>query len=206
MRFDGYDFIIVGSVLGVGAALLFGKAYLMPSFPIESAQTYLESNPFQVRNSIVTRHEAIAGAVWLVAGLAFTLIGTVRAVRSGRSGYLISSVFDIIVLLAAGLVAWRLTMAITDRTSREEYAPVLSKMLAEGYARDRFAISHGGQYIEEAAQGIQPAPHVVKERLQTAMATLDRIGKLLDEAHAGDEDYQSYARRLSRYFPGVRQD
>ncbi len=206
MRFDGYDFIIVGLVLFVGSALLFGKAYLMPSFPMESAQTYLGGNPFQVRNSIVTRHEAIAGAFWLIAALAFSSIGTVRTVRSRQIGYLISSVFEIFVLLAAGVVVWRLTVAVTDRTSRAEYVPILSKMLAEIYGRDGFAIVHGGQYPEEAARGIQPAPHVAKERLQAATGTLDRIGNLLDEPRAKDEDYQAYARRLSRYFPGVRRD
>jgi len=39
MKFDGYDYIIVGLVLATGAALLFAKAYMMPSFPAESAQT-----------------------------------------------------------------------------------------------------------------------------------------------------------------------
>lgn len=94
MRFDGYDLIILGLVLGVGGALLFGKAFSIPSYPMESAGTYATANPFQVRNTIITRHEAIAGAVWLVASLLFSLIGTVRSVRAGQIGYLIGSWFD----------------------------------------------------------------------------------------------------------------
>jgi hypothetical protein len=90
----------------------------MPSYPLESAATYLDANPFQIRNTIIARHEAIAGAVWAGAGLLFGLIGTVRTVRSGRTGYLIGSVIDIIVLLAAALVVWRLTIAVTARSGR----------------------------------------------------------------------------------------
>jgi hypothetical protein len=72
MRFDSHDFTIVGAALGAGGAILLAKAYLMPSFPAESAMSFFGSNPFQVRNAITTRDEAIAGCAWLVVGLVLT--------------------------------------------------------------------------------------------------------------------------------------
>ena len=206
MKFDGYDFIIVGLILGVGGALLFGKAYLMPSYPMESAATYLGANPFQVRNTIIARHEAIAGAVWLVAGLLLSLLGTVRSVRAGRTGYLIEFWFDIIVLLAAGLVLWRLTIVVTDRTSRTDYLPKIVEMSWDAYARDIFVIFHEGLYREESARGVKPSEDAVRRRWEAAAETFNRLAKLLDEPRPEGEDYQAYALRLQRHFPGVSKE
>jgi len=205
-KFDGNDFIILGLVLGFGGALLFGKAYLMPAYPAELAATYLGANPFQVRNTIVTRHEAIAGAAWLVAGLFFSLIGIVRTVRAGRTGYLISSWFDIVVLLAAALVLWRLTVAITDRTSHAKYVPIMSTMMREIFSRDAFVLLHGGQYREDKAQGLFVSPHVANERITQGRDSLDRIAKLFDERRAADEPDTVLVQRLARFFPGVPLD
>jgi hypothetical protein len=202
-KFDGNDFIILGLVLGVGGALLFGKAYLMPEHAAEVAETYVGGNPFQVRNTIITRHEAIAGAVWLIAGLLFSLIGIVRSVRAAKVGYLISSSFDIVVLLAAALVFWRVTVAVTDRTSRAEYLPVMSTMMRESFSTHSFVLLHGGPYRQDKAQGLFVSPEVANQRVTHGRDALDRIAKLFDEPRMTDESDTVLIERLAKFFPGV---
>jgi hypothetical protein len=205
VRFDGYDFVIVGTILLAGGALLFGKAYLMPSFAEEAAETYMGTNPFVLRNNIVTKHEAIAAATWTLLGLAATIIGTVRGAR-GHSGYLTTAWLDIVVVSAAALVLWRLTLLATDWTSGKEFVPKVAANQREIYARDIFVIFHEGRYREEAATGGRPSEDVVKGRWEAAAHTFDRLAKLLDEPRRGGEDYQAYALRIGRYFPGIRKD
>lgn len=206
MEFDGHDFVILGVVLGMGSALLFAKAYLIPSFPVESAQTFFNANPFVVRSGITTRHEAIAGAVWLVGASISTLWGIVRTVRAGQEGYLVSSGFDLLVLLAAVLVAGRITIAITDRTSRAEYLPIVVQMQEELFARAAFIIRHEGVNPEESAKGIVVPQHEAEARMKAQSAHLDQVGKLLDEPRRKGEDNVSYVRRLSLYFPEAKID
>ncbi len=206
MGFDGYDFIIVSLVLGTGSALLFAKAYLMPSFPLETAATYLDQNPFQVRNTIITRHEAMAGCIWLVLGLFTGLIGIVRSVRVGQQGYLVSAWWDILVLLAAAAVLLRLTIAVTNRTSRAEYVPILSSSLRELYDVRGYPIFHAGQSRDEVTLGVKAAAGTVERRTREGHEALEQIGKLLDKPRLLDEDDRNYARRLGRYFPGISLD
>ena len=205
-KFDGNDFIILGLVLGVGSALLFGKAYLMPEHPAELAGSYADANPFQVRNTVITRHEAIAGAVWLVAGLFVSLVGIVRTARAGKTGYLISSSFDIVVLLAAALVLWRLTVAVTDRTSRWEYLPTMSTMMRESFSTHAFVLLHGGPYPQDKAQGLFVSPEVANQRIVQGRDSLERIAKLFDEPRAPEESDTVLINRLARFFPGVPLD
>ncbi len=206
MGFDGYDFIIVGLVLGTGGALLLAKAYLMPSFPLETAATYLDQNPFQVRNTIITRHEAIAGCVWLVLGLVAGLIGTVRSVRAQHQGYLVSAWYDILVLLAAAAVLLRLTVAVTNRTSRAEYVPILSGTMRELYDVRAYPLFHDGRMRAQVTLGATVTPETVEERMREGHEALEQIGKLLDEQRLRNEDDRAYARRLGRYFPGISLD
>jgi hypothetical protein len=206
MGFDGYDFIIIGLVLGTGSALLLAKAYLMPSFPLETAATYLGQNPFQVRNTIITRHEAIAGCVWLVLGLVAALIGTVRSVRSQQQGYLVSAWYDILVLLAAAAVVLRLTVAVTNRTSRAEYAPILSSSMREVYNVRAYPLFHDGRSRDQVTLGAKADAGSVERRMREGHEAVEQIGKLLDEPRLPDEDDRAYARRLGRYFEGINLD
>ncbi len=203
MSFDGHDFTILGVALAFGAGIILAKAYLVPSFPVETAMTFFNSNPFLVRNGIVTRHEAIAGLVWLSAASVLTIIGLVRTVRAGQVGSLISSWFDIFVLLAAVLVLGRLTISVTDRTSRAEYLPIMSSMMRELYTRDSYYVFHEGLSPEESQKGLRVSDDTRNDRLKHAPESFDRIGKLLDESRREAEDDRSYAKRLSSYFPGI---
>lgn len=206
MGFDGYDFIIVGLVLGTGGALLLAKAYLMPSFPLETAGTYLGQNPFQVRNTIITRHEAVAGCIWLVLGLVAGLLGTVRSVRAQQHGYLVSAWYDILILLAAAAVLLRLTVAVTNRTSRAEYVPILSSSMRELYDVRAYPLFHDGRSRDQVTLGLNADPGTVEKRTAEGHEALEQIAKLLDEPRLPDEDDRAYTRRLARYFPGISLD
>ena len=83
--------------------------------------------------------------------------------------------------------------------------PILSNMMSELYTRDSHVVIHNGQYPEDRAQKNEPPQHVVKERLAHAQRSLDMIGKLRDEPRLGGEGDQDFARRLAKYFPGMRE-
>jgi hypothetical protein len=202
MRFDGHDFTIVGVALGTAGAILLAKAYLMPSFPAESAMSFYNSNPFQGRNAITTRHEAIAGCAWLLIGLLVSLVGIVRSAH-GRQGYLVSAPFDIIVLLAALIVLGRLTVATTDSTSRREYVPILAGMMREAFETHAFQAVHGGLKKAEVAKGLVLPAADAARRVKESSEILDRIGKLFDEPRQDSESNELMVRRLLPYFPGV---
>jgi len=203
MGLDGTDFILIGLVLGAGSALLFAKAYLFPSFPEETTATYLGYNPFQRRALITTRHESIAGCVWLVLGLVAGLLGTVRSVRAHQSGHLMSAWYDILVLLAAAIVVWRLTIVVTDRTSRAEYVPIFSTMMREAFTAHAYPVYHDGKSMAEVTVGTALDDATRAKRLVDAQQGLDRIGKLLDEPREPGEDDRHFAARLEHYFPAA---
>lgn len=207
MKFDGYDFIILGVGLGLGSGILFAKAYLVPSFPVESAQAFFGANPFLVRNSISTRHEAYTALIWMILASVATLIGTVRTTRAGHEGYLVGSWLEIMVLLAALFVLGRITILITDRTSRSEYLPVMVQLQQEAFEQIGYTTLHGGLTREESKRGVTLAEHIVQERLDSAGDTLTRIGVLLDEPRRSGEGDEAYARRLAdAYFPAAKLD
>ena len=118
-------------------------------------------------------------------------------------GYLISSWFDIIVLLAATLVLLRLTIAVTDRTSRAEYRPVMTTMMKEAFTTNAFLLLHDGRYRQEITDGVFVAPDVAKGRLIGARESLDQIAKLFDTAREAGESDDDLLERLVRFFPGV---
>jgi len=203
MRFDGYDFIICGIIFATGGAFLLAKAYLMPDFLVETAGTYYDQNPFQLRNSIITKHEAIAGGLWILVAMVFSIIGTVRTAHHGQLGHLITSWFDILVVIAAFIILLRVTFAVTSKTSRNEYVPFLAESFREGYSLSVYVINNEGQYREEGPQNIKPTSDVAADRFKQARRVLDNIGKLLDVPRLPDENDIIYAERLSKHFPGI---
>ena len=206
MLFDGHDFTVLGVALGLGGGIILAKAYLVPSFPVESAQTFFDTNPFLVRNSIVTRHEAIAGVFWLVLAAVATIAGVVRTVRAGQVGSMISSWIDILTLIAALFLLARLTITITDRTSRNEYVPILANLQREAFIIHSYLVFHGGLSPQEIAHRLTQPLDVREQQLTAARKGLSQISKLLDEPRLDGEDDKSFTRRLSAYFPGVPLD
>lgn len=206
MKFDGYDYVILGAALGAGAALLFAKAYFWPSYLVESAGTYLDQNPFQLRNVIISRNEALAGCIWLFASLLVSVLGTVRTVNYGEKGYLVSLWPEIVVLFCFLVVVWRLTLFVTSNSSRAEYVPLLSQIMRDTYAQGVYMVHHDGQYRQEKNSQAQPSDHVRKERLNAAARNLANIGKLLDVPRLPGENDREYSLRLAKHFPGIGHD
>jgi hypothetical protein len=197
-----YQFLIVGAVLAAGSALFFAKAYLFPSFPYETARTFLGANPFQVRNGIIQRHEAIAGVIWLIGGLVAVLIGTVQTVVGGKIHYLIGPWSDMVILLAGGVVLRLSAVAITKWLSRRAYLPRMIEMQRELFDRDSFTIAHGGLYRDnvEVKGAVQPSAAILQERLADASRRLDQIGKLTDVPRRAGEADDQYVERLRPLF------
>jgi hypothetical protein len=188
MLVDGYDYIILGTVLGVGSAFFFAKPYVFPSFPDEAAQTFVSTNPFQVRNAITQRYEATAGAIWAAASLLALVIGTVRTTRHGQIGFLIGSWIAILLVLGACAVVWLITLGIANWLSRRAYIPQMIAIQRELFERDSFVITHEGRYPDEVERGIESPSEYRENRLTDAIRNIDRIGRLIDLPRAPGED------------------
>ncbi len=202
MRFDGYDLNMAGVVLAAGSTLLFVKAYLFPSFPEQSATTFLGANPFQVRNAIVQRRETTAGAAWLVASLLAFLLGYAWIAHGGEIGFLFGPFLDALLVLAVGVIALWITVAITKRLSRRAYLPRMIEMQRELFEHASFVISHGGLYRQEVEvkDAAQPSAGTRQKRLADASESLDQIGKLTDIPQRLGEADSEYLWRLRRLF------
>ncbi len=87
----GFDLLMLAGVMGVGASYITIKSNLEPVSP-KLAGSYMDSNPYQLRNLICMRNDAIAGTIWLGLSLVMMSVGTV-----------ISSVFPSTPKLETGL-------------------------------------------------------------------------------------------------------
>ncbi len=72
----GFDLIILAGAVGVGGSYITVKSNLEPVTP-QLAGTYFGANPYQLRNMISMRTEAIAGTIWLGFSLVFVCAGTI---------------------------------------------------------------------------------------------------------------------------------
>ncbi|MFQ5804437.1 MAG: hypothetical protein ACE5JQ_16225 [Candidatus Methylomirabilales bacterium] len=205
MTFDGYDLNMVGVVLAAGSALLLAKAYLFPSFPEESAATIFKANPFQIRNGIIQRREATAGAIWLMGSLLAFLTGYAWTAYGGEIGFLLGPFGDALLVLAVGIAAWCGTIGTTNCRSRRAYLPRMIQMLREGFEQDSFVIAHGGLYQNEieARDAVSPSPAVREKRLESATRHLDQIGKLIDIPRRKWETDSEYVERLRPFFESI---
>ena len=88
----GFDLLILAGVLGVAGSYITVKSNLEPVSP-ELAGSYYGSNPYQMRNLICMRNDAIAGTIWLGLSLVAMTAGTI-----------VSSIFPTTPLLIDALV------------------------------------------------------------------------------------------------------
>lgn len=200
MSFDGYDFIITSGILGVGSAFFFAKSYLFPSFLTEAARTFLGSNPFQLRNGICQRWEAVAGVAWAAVGLVLLVLGTIRTVRGGREGYLVTSWLAILFAVAVGAAAWIASAAIVGRLSRREYLPRMIEMQCGVFDAAAQAISNSGLRAEEVRVGLTLSAEQRQQRVDEAARRLDQAGKLIDLPRTQGESDLDFLKRLTPFF------
>lgn len=199
-RIGSYDAIILGAILTAGSAILFVKMYLSPLSPDEATQTFLGSNPFQVRNAIIQRYETIAGVIWLAGGLLSIILGTLWSALSSETSYLIGPYLDILLLLVAGCIAGAVTFLITGRLSQRVYRPRMIKMQRELFESESFVLSHEGRNKTEVDCRMEASPEVRQSRLKAVSQSLDQIGKLLHVLRGEREIDEQYVKRLKPFF------
>ena len=210
MKFDGWDFILLGVILIAVSTVLFVHVFQLYSH--ESTRTFLNGNPFQLRNEIILRWENYAGIIWLILGVLATIFGSVRVGLYDQVGYLFRTIqfawptnrvsvwFEITILLAAGLVAWRVTVATTDWLSRREYLPLMIEKQHELFGSESFVLTHEGLYQEDLEGGRNIEPYIREKRLTDASSNFDQIGKLIDLPRLKGEADLEYLKRLSHFF------
>lgn len=203
MKTIGFDLLIIGASFGVGGSLILAKAYLHPSFPDEVAQAFFGSNPFQVRNALSQRYEAIAGAIWLAVSLIASPVGsilTTQGIETLSSANLWTHTF---LLLFLGSFAWFVTIKITKWLSRRTYIPRMIEMQRELFDLASEAITYGGFYKREVDAKANLDTSTRESRLAEATRRLEQIGKLLDIPRTAAETDSQYSKRLQPFFkPG----
>jgi len=200
----GFDLLIVGAVLGVGSALLFAKSNLNPSYPDETATAYLGSNPFQLRNTICQRSEAVAGAVWLALSLLCLSAGSILAAGTGQQRCYGSLWLHTTVIILAGLGGLWGTLAIANKLSRKTYLPRMIAVCREGFELCSIYVTHAGRSQVEVDRGILPELSTQQRRLAETTAFLDMIGKVIDVPRKTAEVDSQYMERLRSFFQAAR--
>jgi hypothetical protein len=185
-------------VLSLAAsAVLLAKAFFWPSFPRESAQTFLGSNPFQVRNTIVQRNESIAGILWLSLGVVVSLLGIAT---DGEPTYLIGRTGDLLLLLLLVYIAGYISLVITRAISRRQYLPHMIDMQKEGFQQACIYLTNEGRTADEISRGLALDDQTRRHRLSHATGILDQIGKLIDVPRERGQDDQAYSNALLPFF------
>ncbi len=217
MRVDGYDLAVVGVVLlGVSTVLFAHVGHLYTN---EAAQMFMGTNPFQLRDSIISRWENRTAVLLLIVGGLVGILGTLRAASLGHEGYLVGPsryawetrrfpiTMEIIVLIAVGLVLWRGTVGITNWLSAHEYVPVMVDQQRDLWQQSIFVLANGGRYRNEVEKGTTIEPAISQQRIERANGNLEQIGKLIDVPRKKNEPMKHYSDRLLPLFevPGEKQ-
>jgi hypothetical protein len=195
----GYDFILLGGCLGLIAAILLTKSYLVPSFAKEVSQTFLGQNPFLVRNQITQRVEAITGTICLGISFFLTSVGTVLAagsdVAEGNGSYWT----HLLVFIGATLVLFWGSIKFTNWRSRRDYVPQMVSLQSEIFSKCKAYLDNGGLEDHEAKR-TDIGSDIRGQRLKRVTGWLDQIGKLIDVPRKTSEEDAAYLDRLSPYF------
>lgn len=196
----GFDVLILAAVLGVGGSLLLAKSNLQPSFFKELAQTFLGSNPYQIRSRTTQRIEAIAGAIWLCVSLPLMALGTIVTSSTNQqietSNYLVHT-FTVIGL---GVIGGWVTLRITDSVSRKKYVPQMVELQREIFRKSTQYLKNGGMSDDELAHQTNLGISSRKERLETVTRWLNQIGTLIDVPRKASEVDDLYLSRLRPFF------
>jgi len=196
----GFDLLILGAVLGVGGSVLLGKSNLAPSYPDDLASTFWGSNPFQLRNLIKQRYDAIAGAIWLGLSLLALASGTIWATANTSLGPFSDLVIHTLVLLLVGSCGVWGTIVFSNRISRKIYLPQMIAMQREVFEQAWSVIENDGLYKTEVQQSATISPEVRRQRRTDATRQLNQIGKLIDLPRKPNESDNEYLRRIEPFF------
>lgn len=194
---DTFHLGALGTLLLAGSAILLAKAFFWPSFLRESARAFFGSNPFQVRNSIVQRDEAVAGILWLALGVVVSLLGIST---NGEPLYLIGRTWDVLLVIFIVCIAGFLTFVMTRTVSRRQYLPYMIEMQKEGFEQARTYLANEGRSGEEVERALTLDAETQRHRLAQARGFLDQIGQLIDVPRTAEQDDHAYLNVLRPFF------
>lgn len=192
----GFDLTILGTCLGFLASFLLVKSYLAPRFAKQVTSTFMGQNPYQVRNLIFQRIEAIVGTVWLGIGFFFASVGTVvTATSDAQAGSLHNYWTHWLAILGVTLVLLLLSLFFVNWSSRRKYVPEMVRLQKELIEKCRTYIRNGGLEDHELNR-TDISDGIRGPRLKRVTEWLDQIGELIDVPRNPSENDASYLARL----------
>jgi len=196
----GFDVLILAAVLGVGGSLLLAKSNLQPSFMKEITQTFMGSNPYQVRNLTTQRIEAIAGACWLCGSLPLMALGTILTSETNQQIQTSTYLSHIFALVGLGAIGLGGSLKITDRISRRIYLPKMIELQREIFEISTDYLKYRGVREHELPHQQNLSQSDRNERLAQTTEWLNQIGTLIDVPRHASEADDSYLARLGPFF------
>ncbi len=179
----GFDLLILAGVLGVGGSYITVKSNLEPLSP-QLAGSFFGQNPYQLRNLICMRNEAIAGTIWLGLSLVAMSAGTIITSIDSPHVSLKAALVHTPALIGLGFVGVWGTLEVTARLSRRIYVPKLLE-------------SHKGMF-DRCISYLDKV-----EKADDLTHDLDQIGTLIDVPRLSNENNATFIERLKPYFSDV---
>ena len=166
--------------MGVGGSCITVKSNLEPLSP-QLAGSFYGQNPYQLRNLISMRNEAIAGTIWLGLSLVAMSAGTIITSIEPSHVSAIEALAHTMLIIGLGFVGVWGTLWVTSELSRRTYIP---QMLES----QRALLDRCTRYL------------AIPEKAGDLFRDLNQIGTLIDVPRLKDEDDCVYLKRLSLFF------
>lgn len=166
--------------MGVGGSYITVKSNLEPVTP-ELAGSYYGSNPYQIRNLICMRNDAIAGTIWLGLSLMVMTGGTIVSSIFPTTLLLQDAVVHVFVIMGLGFLSAWATLSFSNAVSRKQYVPRIVK-------------GHRGMFDRCVKDLNNPAKY------NDVATDLNQIGTLIDVPRLSNEDNAAFLERLKPFF------
>lgn len=176
----GFDLLILAGVMGVGGSYITIKSNIEP-LSSKLAGSFYGQNPYQLRNMISMRHEAIAGTIWIGFSLVLMAAGTIVSSIESFHLTVLEYLVHTLSIFGLGFLAMWATLRMIAHRSRRDYLPQMIDSHKDMFERCKRDLAKG-ENIEELA------------------GNLDQIGTLIDVPRWKDEDDASYLERLKPLF------
>lgn len=176
----GFDLLILAGVLGAGGSYIIVKSNIEPLSP-QLAGSFFGQNPYQLRNMICMRNEAIAGTVWLGLSLVAMSAGTILTSTDSPHVSLQAVLVHTPLIIGLGFVGVWGTLQLTSKISRRKYRPQMLETHKELLERCK-------KYLGMA------------EKAEDLSHDMDQIGTLIDVPRLSNENNAEFLERLKPYF------
>jgi hypothetical protein len=176
----GFDLLIFAGVLGLGGSYITIKSNIEPFSP-HLAGSFWGQNPYQVRNLILMRNEAIAGTVWMGLSLAAMSAGTIITSMESAPLAIQAGLIHTFVIIGLGCILVWMTLLVTHKVSRNKYVP-------------QFIDSHREVFARCVADIKDPT------KVDECTGYLNQIGTLIDVPRLSNENNAAFLERLKPLF------